>query len=509
MKRLAALMAFLCVGTICWGYWQHQNLWFNKNSEFSATQPRSQELPLIQALAQVVHKDSQNLWPEYSIKDHPIIVTFDSGQAYAFNFKASDASWSKHTLHGQTVFVNSSNHWGLNEIQVHYNFPIEDQLAFVYHVDLPDDASLVEPLRLLLCEYFRAHQGERFEKDVPDKCYFFNGLHILNVTWMQIEEMILADFMNAQLDIERSNTHKASHLRDFLAVYRCRQQFMTDETLAWESDQQRQAGISNYTALKCVENRLELKIAEYLRTALQASAIDDEILERTTKGRHCIVGASLGYVLDFLEIPNWQARLQSDKITLIDILAEELDLDDDEVERRITKIKSRYAFNQVQHQVTTAIEIYYEETAELMREYAEMDGVEVALKCDLCAQSNFESSACKYYSKEGSEVSLIDNTLVQDSDERFSFKTLSIPAIVKKNNGDIVFKLENTAHLVLDGLPFLVTSLLDEGGSRIFNTLSLQAQHCELHSADLPGCIRTLNGCIEVSYASVKSGADD
>lgn len=449
-------------------------------------------------------EEGKEIWVGYPTKNPPpFVLTFDSGQLYAFNFMAPSPLWSPLTLHGEELLFSATDHWNLQSIQLENDLLVDGERALVFHCDLTKD-NLTSLLVALLHEQFHNHQLATFLHPQLSVSGYLDHFHHENIGWMLVEEMILADFIHGQLDEERSLFHKAAPLNDLLAVHRLRRQLLQEDSLAWEYQQQRLEGIADYVALKSMERvpSSSFKSLEYLLSSLEAFSINEEILERTTKGRHYPVGAALAYALDFLKVPDWQRKVESEGLSPVEILAEVIELSDEEAALRLEKIKNRYAFDKILLQVSTALHAYQEEIDDLVDEYKRMEGIELVVGRPKGFYSKREGvcSLYNYYLTDGSLLSLADTSTHQLPEEGWSLSTFGAPLLISNRDGTLTLKVEEELEITVDGKLYNLSDLQSSGGGLFFTSLRLCSRHCELLSRATTGVLKLQGRQLTISY---------
>lgn len=509
MKRLIFLLsACIAIGCVYINLPYGSSVNSSPHSTLLLASSLEEEHRIVDMLARMITELEQTpaIWPNYFLREHPLAIVFNSGHIYAFNLKNPSSVWEESSFSQQKVFFSSLDHWGLSRLQMQSDFSIDGESAFVFHFDLIKGNPL-EPMLNLLHDRFHIHQYQHFQNPHITANGYLDHFNVLNIAWMQIEEMILADFLNAQLDSERSYLHKASHLNDFIIVHRLRQRLLKPASIAWEAEQQRLQGTADYIALKSMERIWNLSTfsgVERLLASLEAPGLNEEILERTMVWRNHAVGAALCYALDFLEVPKWKERLSDENISLSLLLESIVEIKEEEMMPRIEKIKGRYTFDSVQTHIIQAMEEYGEEVAELMGEYAEMEGVEV----EFCRREKEEksregSSLYTYYLNDGSALTLADTSTHRDKDSTWSLRTFGAPMVRKQLEGSFLLKLEEGAQVKIDGDILPLSTLVAQKSSRTFKELAIRGLHCEFHSIGSPGRLYIHDGRLKISLEPV------
>lgn len=487
-----ALLAF--TGSILW----------RQGQAASPTEEVSNAQQAIQLVARVWAEleTKGDLWPGYGAGECPLVITFDNGHIYALGLNAVHPAWEERSILGKTFLFSPADHWGLSRVLVQHDFLVDEQPSFVFHFDIVKGKSM-ESLFALVGEHFHLYQEQHFIAPEQPARVYLDHFNAPNIAWMQIEEMILADFMSGQLDAERSPFHKAAHLHNFLAVHRQRQQLLHPVSLAWERGRQRLEGMADYISARSMEAALggHFSGARHPLNALQESSIDEEIFERAVESRHGCVGAALGYALDLLEVPGWKRRVAEEGMSPVQILEEVIELSDEESAARIEKIMNRYGFEAVLQQVVGAMGEYREELDELTAEYGQMEGIElqVGKPSFLCFGGSDNALYC-YYLADGSKLVLSDTSSDYAHDGSWRLSTIGAPMAIKQSDGAVSLKVEKGAQLLVDGQVYSLAEFMAQGRRRSFTALSLLARHCEMHSSGHAGSVYAEEGRLVVAY---------
>lgn len=483
----------------CTSLWRHDLSSYHVAGEME----EEQALRVIAgSLAFFSTEQSKSIWPEYSLNQHPIVITFDNTHIYAFNLNSHNPVWDNMNILGTPVQFTAEDAWGTTRIQSEFDYNIDGISSFVFHLDLVKDDILM-PFIKLIHEHFRNYQKETFITHQNAPSEYLDHFNFENIILMQIEDMILADFMNGQLDPEKSAFHKNAALRDFLAVNTIRRRMLFPSSIQWELFQQRTGGMADYVAVKSIDQFPFVKGfsgTQYLLTLLQASTVNEEVLERMVKWRHYGVGAALGYALDSLEVPFWKERVVREENPM-DILKEQIILDEVEITERMEKIKRRYGYDNVKHQVAIAMKQYQDEVADLADEFDELKGVEISLsKPSTEVMEGAGSALYVYYMADGSTLSLADTSKVNTPDKSWTMQLEGMPMVIKKNDGTLKLKVEPETEFTFDGKKITARELADENTSLNFTTLQMMGYHCNFASHKLKGRLESKDGIISIRY---------
>ncbi|MFA6915147.1 MAG: hypothetical protein WC222_02010 [Parachlamydiales bacterium] len=497
----SVLIAICTVAAVytCTSLWKHDLSSYHVAGEME----EEQALRVIAgSLAFFSTDQSKAIWPEYNLNQHPIVVTFDNTHIYAFNLNSHNPVWENINVLGTPVQFTAEDVWGTTRIQSEFDYNIDGISSFVFHLDLVKD-DILAPFIKLIHEHFRNYQKETFITHQATPVEYLDHFNFENIILMQIEDMILADFMNGQLDPEKSAFHKAAALRDFLAVNTLRRKLLFPSSIEWELFQQRTGGMADYVAVKSIDQFPFVKGfsgTQYLLTLLQASTVNEEVLERMVKWRHYGVGAALGYALDSLEVPYWKERVVHEENPM-DILREQILLDDNEITERMEKIKKRYGYDNVKHQVAIALKQYQDEVADLAEEFDELKGVEINFsKPGSETTEGVGSALYVYYMSDGSTLSLADTSKVNTLDKSWSVQLEGTPMVIKKNDGTLKLKVEPETEFTLDGKKLTAIEISSQNFVQPFQKLQIAGYHCNFNSHLQKGQIESKEGKIFVKY---------
>lgn len=435
------------------------------------------------AISHSQYLNQEQPWLEYSLQQMPIVLTFDNQHVYAFNLKSDNPAWHERTLDDVKYLYSPTDNWGISVLQLQNKYYIDGTSAFVYHMDIVKQ-DVLQPIIAMLHERFHLYQSEHFSGINKQSEGYVDHLNPYNLALMQIEEMILADFMNGQLDNEKSFFHKSAPLLDYLAVNKERQKYLQPISQNWERNQQKFQGIADYVAYKSLEIYPFVNGfsgTKRLLAFLQSSSVNEEILERTVRCRHNKVGATLAYALDFITGDDWKEPLQESDRSPTELLAEQIILSDEEAEARLAKIKARYGYDNVWLQVTEAIQHYKEEIADLLEEYDQLEGVELSIekpKEDPLDEST--SSLYMYYLHDGSILTLADTSKLTSYNGKWDLSITGAPMVIKTIDGEIKLKADPKTTIKLDNRTLALSSLIGKDQEISFSELSFECNQCNI-----------------------------
>lgn len=501
---ISCVLIFICSLLAVSTYFSFsQNYPIGKTVHVTAVDEQNVVRSIVSSLTYYDSTHKEQIWPGYNPAAQPLIVTFDNGHIYAFNLNSQSPAWETLNVMNHDVQFAVTDYWGINQVQLQSDFVIDGIPAFVVHMDIQEKDPFAY-LSSLLREKFRDYLQKKYKQYDLSTTHYKDLFNQENIILMQIEEMILADFMNSLSDSEKSHFHKETRLYDFLAVNITRRKLLKQSSIEWERKQQKLEGLAEYVAVKSLDTFPFIQPfngVDYLLSILQASTVNEEILERTLKWRHEGVGAALAYALDFMEIPDWKQTLETTDLTQTDLLEQVLPLSDDEIQARMEKVKNRYNYDKVQYQVVTAMKLYEEEIQDLLEDYASLDGVEVYISTP-SDQVSVEggSSLYLYYLSDGGSLTIADTSKHSLKDDSWKLEMKAMPVVVQKEDGTIVVKLEDEAVVTIDGQSRPLKSFLSTNQTRTFQNLEIVSAHSVFASKARPGMLVIEDKAVKITY---------
>lgn len=422
------------------------------------------------------------IWPGYDLGKKPLVVTFDNGHFYGFNFASTNSTWESEKVGEEVVLHAVNDVWGLREVQLHPCFPVDGTEVYVFRVDTMEDAFM--PFFVMLHEYFHQYQNEHFKGEEVGE--YVDHMNLENLGLMALEEKILLGFLR---------THNTDYLKDFLVVNHARRELIAESSWLWENEQQSIEGMADYLGSKTFDV-LKL-IPEFDGMTHLARTLPDDhsdaITDRAIQWRHYGVGTTLGYALDALGVADWKRQVEEGK-TLLALLEEvvgEVDVG------YLGVIKKSYGYDQIKHRVNTKVARYKGMIEGHKKQYQSLPGVTLRMTRPPVAFSGGGTNMGQYYMEDGSCLSVGDTSFSTSEDGCWSFKTESLPYLIQDKEGVAEFKIGSKIALTIDG-----ESVAVEPGEKIsFKELTLKSANCELCSRDYSGTIaRNSDGSITVSF---------
>lgn len=423
------------------------------------------------------------IWPGYDLGKRPLVVTFDNGHFYGFNFESENGAWEREQVGEETVLHAVNDVWGLRDVQLHPCFDVDGTEVYVFRIDTMEDALM--PFFVMLHEYFHQYQDKHFKGE--EKGEYVDHMNPENLALMHLEEKILLGFLRSG---------ESGFLKDFLVVNHARRELLAESSWHWENEQQSIEGMADYVGSKTFD---VLKLIPEFdgRQHLVRTLPDDHsdaITDRAIQWRHYGVGTALGYALDQLEVVDWKRQVEEGK-SLMALLEEAVG----EVDTGyLPHIKKTYGYDQIKHQVGSKIASYKSMIEGHKQRYQSLSGPTLRMTRPSIPFSGGGTNAGQYYLEGGSCLFVGDTSFSTSEDGYWSFKTENLPYMIQEKEGISEMKLGSEIALTIDGKPHSI-----EPGTQIaFNELTLKSANCELSSRNYPGTIEcNIDGSLIVTYS--------
>lgn len=453
----------------------------------NATQdtPSQKELDSVQTVAKILEhvKGDPAVWPGYQFTNEPLIITFDNGHLYGFNIKNS-TSWKTIKLQDQTVLYSPKDFWGATEAHMNPQFPIGDQKAYVFHLDMMKGNPFL-PFLVLVHERFHQYQFGHFEKFDKDLDGYEDSLNPENIALMQLEERTLIEFLKAL------PSEKQDRLKNFMAVSKSRRGLIAASSDAWEKHQQSMEGLADYVSAKLFDTTTILPGFDgefHLAATLQSYVDDENVAERAMKWRHYGVGAALGYALDYLHAPQWKEKIEKDNANQIEMLDQLVQLSQGEISSRLERVKQAYNYSKVLSEVKRSVKMHQQDVAAAHAEFNAMEGVSIALAMPPGQSvSGGGNSRATIQLADGSMVSIQDTSQALTGDHFWQLQFENIPVVFQKKGGNREFKLENSIEIKLDEKKYNLQDLIREGVTKSFHSINWTGKMCKFSSTNHSG----------------------
>jgi hypothetical protein len=448
-----------------------------------------QEVGEVGIIAQIIsnmHSNVEAVWPGYDINETPTIITFRNGHVYALDLPSKDPNWKRLKNGRHEILYSAIDHWGVTRSPMNADFPIDNSHAFVFQLDGMQDPIL--RYLVFVHERFHSFQGEHYTQ-VPTSEYR-DASDVVNLSFIQLEDHILADFMRAKKQPDR----QMELIRDFVAVNSVRSTFIHQDSVQWENEQQRMEGMADYVSMKVfVEFPLiqPVNVPQRIADQLKASSMNEHVGEQAIKWRHYSVGNALGFILDFLSVPDWKQQIQNGSSSLVELIKQTVSLAPDEISQRLERVEAYYHLPAIYNRIGEIVGAQEDSVEQLEREFVELPGVRVNLGKPFNARLSGGGSHLRMvYLSDGSTLSIDDISSTASSDNQWSIKFQNVPFLVQNRAGFKQFKIDDEVVIFLDDKPVKIKHLVAEKNERRFNKLSWKSRTSEFSVKNHPGLIR-------------------
>lgn len=469
-----------------------------------------QELESVKTIAQIItalhEEQASQVWPGYDLTTSPLIITFDNGHLYAFNLKSTSHAWQKLTVEKMNVLYTDKDQWDLSDVPMNPQFEIEGQTAFVFRLDVMQlDPYL--PFLVLVHERFHQYQFTHFRDKHSDPDGYLDHLNPENLALMQIEELLLANFLKSygnSTEDPQPKLDKLECLKNFVAVHTARGALMHSSSIQWEQNQQRMEGMADYVSMKTFDVFHLLPGFDSqtnLLTTIQGYADNDNVSDRVIKWRHYGVGAALGYALDFIHVNNWKEQVEVHGRPLDDLLSQSIVLSDEELAVRVKQVKKVYGYDRLLVSVQKHLTAYQNEIADHVKQFQLLEGVTVTLDSPLGVPlSGGGYDQHLYYMADGSMLS-IENTstnITRDNLWKICFE--KTPFIFQGSAGEREFKVESGLQIIMDGQSYSMTDLVKTKNKKKFTSISWKGERSEFSCVQHKGVLESYQGKIFIRF---------
>ncbi len=427
------------------------------------------------------------IWPGYDLTKTPIIVTFNNGHVFVFNHKSSNTAFQSMAFDEINVLYSPSDLWGTKQYSFNPNFSFEGQTAYLFNLEqaLIHDQ---KPLHILIHERFHQYEFDRLN---PPELFgnYQDHLNPVNLALAKLEEMTLADFMKA----DSQPFLQLDYLRDFIAINSMRRIFIRTASIAWEDHQQVMEGLADYVGYKMMDV-LHLttdfdgykELANNLKKEYEERAYSDHAI----KWRHYTLGASLGYILDFLKIPGWKIQIEQGGSSLQQILNDSIFMSSEEMENRFEKVKIFYGWDLILETISKETQAFEQEIESLNNSYEKLNGVVLSIANPGTGLSGSGTNERMFYLQDGSILSLKDSLKAADEDNLWLLQLKDIPYLYKRTTGAMEFKVDPKAEIVIDQQKYLLTDLILTAQKKTFHYVSIKGSNIDFISSDLEGILK-------------------
>lgn len=466
-----------------------------------------QELNTVAVIGQIIEalksETGHFVWPGYDISKSPVIITFRNGHIYAFNLISENQAWQPKIIKGHKVHFASNDVWGLTRQAMNPKFPIDGQLAFVFKIDMMK-GDPIHPFMVFVHERFHHHQFSHFAIAGQPLEGYRDHLNSGNLALVRLEDFIIKDFAESQ----NSEESAKELLKDFISVNQLRLLMMQSCSTDWEMHQQQMEGLADYVSYRIFDvfpifqNYHGIQcIAEKMVLSSKRATLSDHAI----KWRHYNVGATLGYALDFLKVPDWKKKIEKQGMPLIAILEEAFDISPEEALLRAEIAKVRYGFDQFEESISNFVNQYNSRMDIFLKKYQEMDGIIVQLKKPQgIGISGGGSSKGTFFLRDSRTISLEDESFSATGDNSWTLRNKRLPFLFQGGIAEKEFKVETDAKIIIDKKVYSLEELIKSGKPRSFTSLSWMGRTTEFKSEGHPGTVSIDNGKILISYNQQK-----
>jgi hypothetical protein len=444
--------------------------------------PDPGEREKIELVASRYQVEQAKTWPTLSWQESPLIVTFDNGHIYALGLKTNNPAWTEISMGKTTVLYTEKDQWGLSQVHLQPWFEIEGQKAFVYRMGNrtppKDDATT------LAHERFHRHQMEHFDPGSMGESR--DHMDIENLTWSEIEDELFRSFLSAK------GEQKKQILRDIAAVHGWRRSIISKETRGWEDNQMKMEGLADYVGTHLYgggESLLRMHPEDHR----------DGIVDEAIKWRHYLAGATLGYALDSLNVPNWKEQIEEGQ-SLSDLLINALPLSQKERSARLDNVKNRLSYAKRRKAMANRIRDYQKELNAVYRDYDQQKGVKLLLDHPPVAISGGGSNLKLYYLADGSTVNIDDESVSTTRDGKWKFSTHNAAHLFQHKDGFREVKLSQDARVTLDHISLSLPDVLKSARKYTFDSLKIDGLEASFESQDHPGELVSDGRTIQVTF---------
>jgi hypothetical protein len=435
----------------------------------AVAQGRDQQLAKVDALYR-----QENLgWPGLKWSEAPLVLTYEDGEVYAWGLENAGEGWNQTKAGESNILMAEQDLWGLGQLKMHPSFEIGDQETFLFQMN-GDRA-----VKILAHERFHRYQMDRFEEGAASGGYL-QHLNGENVALMGLEESLLQEFVQ---------NGRVESLKEYVAVHRERVKMLDEESLAWEEMQLRFEGLADYVAVKMTGDELSV-----------LAKIDDErLVENAMKWRNYGVGAALGLGLDALKVSGWQQAVEKGA-SLNQLLDQQFQFSKDEDKALIKTAKKRLNFKRKRKKALDQVGAYEAKLQGLKQDFDEAEGVEIKVgSLNGVGVSGGGRSAAIYYLSDGSQVSVMDQSLSTSVDGRWSFETKAPSTLYQLSGGFRKVKASKDCAVVLDAQPFVAQG--DEPKEYPFSSLKMESDEISFSAKEAQGILVKQGNRLAVYFA--------
>jgi hypothetical protein len=445
--------------------------------------------------------EMEQVWPGLGadLSASPLMVTFNNGHVYAFNLKGRSPHWTEQKVNGKMILFSPQDHWGASHGAMHPQFAIQDQKAFVFSLD-GEQRDPQKIFEILVHERFHQYQFRHFPMERMKETYQ-DHLNVENLALMQLEEILLAEFLESKGETQASQLEV---LKDFMSIHLLRRSFITSASTAWEDHQQTMEGLADYISFKTFDVFPIFQGysgRDKLADLLNSYAHNPDVSERALKWRYYGVGASIAYALDFTGSGEWKKRVEAGE-SLSGLLYENLKMTTDELQERAMRVLVAYDFKQWMKKIQATVDKYQRELDGFLSDYDSLEGIPVLIESPKQkGLSGGGMTARTLFLVDGSTISLDDTSTMATNDHAWCLELTDVPYVFQNRRGGRAFKAPEDVKVYIDGQSKTLKKLRKDNAHLSFHTIKFEGKNCKFHAENKNGHLDvTPNGVVEIYF---------
>ena len=444
------------------------------------------------------------IWPGYDLSRQPYLAYMPGDFVLLVNGAHAPAGFDDYPPRWPDLGCKVWIHYGkYRELvgQFAFNFQIDSVTTFA--MGLPKDLilSFDKPAYMLfrttIHEGFHQYQFNHFGEIPWAREELYPILDVENTALASLEMHILTKVLEAMF--HRNRAEVQTLVEEFVAVREQRWKRGNGFVRKYEQGQEINEGTARYVEMKAVECFLKLdttRIANDLLKALRRSVgstsihqvLLDDLNARLSgmavapedmlRNRIYPVGAALGFLLDYLDIP-WKMQFQSagSEISFSKLLEDGLDIDPRRLSGMFTRAQQAFDYTKIKLAARRLIDAYFQEYRQALARFNHQEGIRVEIELSSSGLQRFRSSRSKtWVVDQGKNILCQHYNLYSLKSPKGKSISLEIRdrAVFEHNEWDskakkVVFYTDDISKFKLDGLPYE----LREVSQKKFNQLEL------------------------------------
>ena len=506
-------------------------LLFQNSGLFSQPDFSKEELTLLKIVSGINYtfeNYANEIWPGYDLSKEPYITYLPGKWALYLNttdsveeFETYPSDWPDL---GTEVLIHKGTYKDLVG-QFEFNFQIDTITTFA--MGLPDNLvfSSDNPSYMLFSttihEGFHQYQNKYFGEIPWAREENYPILDKENTALASLEMQILKD---ALVEIYAENNNELVELiKMFVAVRSYRWEHPDNFISKYEQGMEIKEGTARYIEMKAVDcflnlnceqtgNPLLTDLAKNMAGISMPELLIDDMEARLTgisvspenmpRNRIYPVGATLGYIMDYLNI-NWKEKFQKAgyDVSFARLLNEYFDLDADNLEVYIDKAKVKYRYQEILAQGSDLIDKYFSSYKKAKDEFDRQQGIKVEIDIPNNGIMRFRSTKSRKWVVENGKTvlclnynlyslkSMINNNLVLEIHN----KALSDESDWEQKRKKVVFFIRNLAELTINDSLLSLTEDIEKS----FDKIALAGEDFKFE-AESKGKIKIYNNIIKI-----------